>query len=315
MTTTKTAAGIPLVVVGTVALDDVATPAGEARAVLGGSATYFSVAASLFTRVGLVGVVGEDFPAKHRRLLEGRDIDLTGLETAKGRTFHWAGRYDGAMNAATTLVTDLNVLETFTPRLSEAHRRAPFVFLANTAPSIQHSVLDQLLPPASGSRLIVADTMNLWIDHQRDALLSVLRRVDGLLVNDQEARSLSGEKNLISAGRRLLDTGPRFVLVKKGEHGAFLFARDRAFALPSYPLEDVRDPTGAGDSFAGGLLGALTASGRAGTSDLIEAMVYGTVTASFAVSTFSLDGLARVSRADVEARATELRRFVDPGAR
>jgi len=307
-----TMATFPLAVVGTVALDDVATPAGEARAVLGGSATYFSVAASLFTRVGLVGVVGEDFPVKFRELLAGRDIDLSGLETAKGRTFHWAGRYDGAMNAATTLQTDLNVLETFTPRLSEAHRRAPVVFLANIAPSIQHSVLDQLLPPASGARLVVADTMNLWIDVQREPLLAVLRRVDGLLVNDQEARSLSGEKNLIAAGRRLLGAGPRFVIVKKGEHGAFLFAKDRAFALPSYPLEDVRDPTGAGDSFAGGLLGALAAGRHATTADLIDAMIYGTVTASFAVSTFSLDGLARVSPADVQQRAAELRRFVDP---
>jgi cytidine kinase len=307
-----TTSTLPLAVVGTVALDDVATPSGAAAAVLGGSATYFSVAASLFTRVGLVGVVGQDFPRPFRSLLEARDIDLTGLETAAGRTFHWAGRYDGAMNAATTLVTDLNVLATFTPRLVEAHRRAPFVFLANIAPSIQHAVLDQMLPPAGGSRLVVADTMNLWIDTQRDALLGVLRRVDGLLVNDQEARSLSGERNLIAAGRRLLQAGPRFVIVKKGEHGAFLFAKDRAFALPSYPLEDVRDPTGAGDSFAGGLMGSLAAAGRAGTADVVHAMVYGTVTASFAVSTFSLDGLAKVSRAEVEARATELRRFVDP---
>lgn len=297
---------IDLAVVGTVALDDVATPAGKADAVLGGSATYFSVAASLFARVGLVAVVGEDFPRPFRELLAARDIDLSGLETAHGRTFHWAGRYDGAMNAATTLKTDLNVLETFSPSLGAGHRAAPYVFLANTAPAIQLSVLSQLAKP----KLVVADTMNLWIDVARDGLLEVLRRVDGLVVNDEEARSLSGARNLIAAGKRLLGMGPRFVIVKKGEHGAFLFGRDRSYALPSYPLEDVRDPTGAGDSFAGGLMGALAGSGRFETADVARAMVYGTVTASYAVSTFSLDGLSKVSRSDVEGRAEELRRFV-----
>ena len=295
-----------LLVVGTVALDDVATPAGEAKAVLGGSATYFSVAASLFTRVGLVGVVGEDFPAPFHRLLSGRDIDLAGLEVAPGKTFHWAGRYDGAMNSATTLATDLNVLARFSPSLPASFRRTPFVFLANTAPAIQASVLSQLASPS----LVVCDTMNLWIDTTRDALLEVMHRVDGLLVNDEEARSLAGMRNLVAAGKRLLTMGPKFVVVKKGEHGAFLFARDRSFAMPSYPLDDVRDPTGAGDSFAGGLMGALAASGRTHTSDVVRAMVYGTVTASFAVSTFSLDGLARVTRSEVEARAEELRRFL-----
>lgn len=304
--TKSTPRAIDLAVVGTVALDDVATPAGKADAVLGGSATYFSVAASLFARVGLVAVVGEDFPRPFRELLAARDIDLSGLEVARGRTFHWAGRYDGAMNAATTLKTDLNVLETFSPSLGEGHRAAPYVFLANTAPAIQLSVLSQLSKP----RLVVADTMNLWIDVARDGLLEVLRRVDGLVVNDEEARSLSGARNLIAAGKRLLGMGPRFVIVKKGEHGAFLFGRDRSYALPSYPLEDVRDPTGAGDSFAGGLMGALAASGRFETADVARAMVYGTVTASYAVSTFSLDGLSKVSRSDVEGRAEELRRFV-----
>jgi sugar/nucleoside kinase (ribokinase family) len=293
--------------VGTVALDDVATPAGDASGVLGGSATYFAVAASLFTRVGLVGVVGGDFPAAFRQLLASRDIDLSGLVTAgEGRTFHWSGRYDAAMAAATTLATDLNVLASFAPTLSPAHRRAGHVFLANTAPSIQLDVLSQLESP----RLVVADTMNLWIDTERPALLEVLSRVDGLTVNDEEARALAGTRNLIAAGRRLLALGPRFAVVKKGEHGAFLFARDRSFALPSYPLEDVRDPTGAGDSFAGGLLGALAAGGGTSTADVARAMVYGTVAASYAVSTFSLEGLARVARPDVEARAEELRRFV-----
>jgi sugar/nucleoside kinase (ribokinase family) len=305
--TAEAARACHLVVVGTVALDDVATPAGEAKGVLGGSATYFSVAASLFARVGLVGVVGGDFPPAFRDVLAGRDIDLTGLVTAReGRTFHWSGRYDGAMAVATTLETDLNVLATFAPVLSREHREAKYVFLANTAPSIQLDVLSQLRAP----RLVVADTMNLWIHTERPALLEVLKRVDGLTVNDEEARALAGTRNLIAAGRRLLGLGPKFAVVKKGEHGAFLFARDRSFALPSYPLEEVLDPTGAGDSFAGGLMGSLAASGGSSTADVARAMVCGTVAASYAVSTFSLLGLARVSRADVEKRAEELRRFV-----
>ena len=297
---------VRLAVVGTLAFDDVATPAGAVQGVLGGSATYFSVAATLFTRVGLVGVVGEDFPERFRAVLASRDMDLSGLETARGRTFHWAGRYDGALAAATTLETDLNVLEAFSPTLTDAAKAAPFVFLANLSPETQLSVLAQL----EGPRLVVADTMNFWIASARATLLRVLEKVDGLMVNDEEAKSLSGEHNLISAGKRLLTLGPKFAIVKKGEHGAFLFARDRSFALPSYPLDSVKDPTGAGDSFAGGLMGALAARGGTSSADLVQAMVYGTVTASFAVSEFSVDGLARVTRGDVEVRAEELRRFV-----
>jgi sugar/nucleoside kinase (ribokinase family) len=297
---------LPLAVVGTLALDDVATPAGAAQGVLGGSATYFSVAASLFARVGLVGVVGRDFPERFRDLLARRDIDLAGLETTGGKTFHWSGRYEGDLGGATTLQTDLNVLETFAPRLPDAFKKAPFVFLANIAPKIQLDVLSQLESP----RLVVADTMNMWIEKTRDDLAEVMRRVDGLMVNDAEAKALARESNLIAAGRRLLASGPKFVVVKKGEHGAFLFARDRSFALPSYPLDVVKDPTGAGDAFAGGLMGSLAASGEARSADVVRGMVYGTVTASYAVSTFSLEGLSAVTRADVEARAEELRRFV-----
>jgi sugar/nucleoside kinase (ribokinase family) len=327
--TTPPARAISLSVVGTVAFDDVTTPSGEAHAVLGGSATYFSVAASLFTRVGVVGVVGDDFPESHRARLASRDIDLAGLETAEGRTFHWAGRYEGSMDAATTLATDLNVLATFSPRLSPAHRRAPYVFLANTSPENQASVLDQLEPPAAGAtRVVFADTMNLWIETRRTALRAVLERVDGLTINDAEAKALAGERNLVAAGKKLLELGPRFVIVKKGEHGAFLFARDRSFALPAYPLDRVVDPTGAGDAFAGGLMGRLAEGGEGGlgllgsagwsaspsgevtTKAVAEAMVYGTVAASYAVSSFSIDALASVSRPALEARAEELRRFV-----
>jgi sugar/nucleoside kinase (ribokinase family) len=267
---------------------------------------YFGVAASSFTRVGVVGVVGADFPDAYRATLEEHDIALDGLEVVSdGRTFHWAGRYEGTMDQAETLTTDLNVLERFRPVLPDAWRRSPYVFLANTDPSIQLSVLDQLETP----RLVVADTMNLWIEIARDALLEVLRRVDGLVLNDAEARMLAGEANLIAAGRKLLERGPRFVVVKKGEHGAFLFSEERDFALPSYPLEEVVDPTGAGDSFAGGILGHLAGAGGRRVEDVCRAMLYGTVVASYTVSDFSLDVLKRLDRGRIEARAADLRRF------
>jgi sugar/nucleoside kinase (ribokinase family) len=297
---------IPLCVVGTLAFDDVETPAGRREGVLGGSATYFGVAASYFTGVGLVGVVGEDFPEGFREVLESRGVDLSGLEVeSAGRTFHWSGRYEGNMDQAQTLATDLNVLEAFSPRLPPQLAASPYVFLANTDPAIQLSVLDQLRAP----RLVVADTMNLWIDVARERLLEVLRRVDGLVVNDAEARSLTGEDNLIAAGRALLRFGPRFVVVKKGEHGSFLFSAERSFALPSYPLEEVVDPTGAGDSFAGGTLGWLAGSGGRRVGDVCRGMLYGTVVASFTVSAFSLEVLGGLDRATLEARAAELERF------
>lgn len=298
-----------LCVVGTLAFDDVATPAGRREGILGGSATYFSVAASYFARVGLVGVVGADFPPAFRRVLEAHGVDLSGLEVdAGGRTFHWSGRYAGAMEQAETLATDLNVLATFSPRLPEAFRRAPYVFLANTDPRIQAAVLDQLTAP----RLVVMDTMNLWIDVAREPLLEVMRRVDGVIINDAEARALARQPNLIAAGKALLELGPRFLIVKKGEHGSFLFSRERLFALPSYPLERVVDPTGAGDSFAGGILGYLAGAGEGYTAHLCRAMIYGTVVASFTVSDFSLDGLAGRPRADLDARARELEAFIAP---
>lgn len=298
-----------LCVVGTLAFDDVETPSGARRGVLGGSATYFSVAASCFAKVGVVGVVGADFPSEHRALLESRGIDLAGLEVkADGRTFHWAGRYEGSLDQAETLATDLNVLATFAPQLPDAFRRAPCVFLANIDPAIQEAVLNQLVAP----RLVAMDTMNLWIRIAQPKLREVLARVDGLVLNDAESRQLTGRGNLIAAGRALLELGPRFVIVKKGEHGSFLFSRERSFALPSYPIEHVVDPTGAGDSFAGGVFGWLAAGGRLGIGDVIQAMLYGTVVASFTVSDFSLDALRTLTRERVEARAAELRRFIQP---
>lgn len=296
-----------LCVVGTLAFDDVATPAGSRVGILGGSATYFGVAASHFTKVGIVGVVGEDFPDEFRAVLEAHDLDLAGLEVeAGGRTFHWSGSYEGAMDQAETLVTDLNVLETFAPTLPEAYRDSPYVFLANTDPKIQMDVLDQLRDP----RLVVLDTMNLWIDIAREGLLEVMKRVDGIVINDAEAKSLTGENNLIAAGRALLDHGPRFAIVKKGEHGSFLFSGKRLFALPSYPLEKVVDPTGAGDSFAGGVMGYLAGQNAQRIDDICRAMLYGTVVASFTVSDFSLDVLGSLERGALDERVEELHRFI-----
>jgi sugar/nucleoside kinase (ribokinase family) len=296
-----------LCVVGTVAFDDVETPSGKREGILGGSATYFSVGASHLASVGLVGVVGSDFPARYRAVLERHGVDLAGLQVdPEGKTFHWGGRYEGDMDEAQTLVTDLNVLATFAPKLPESFRASPYVFLANTDPRNQLSVLDQLTAP----RLVVMDTMNLWIETARDGLLEVLQRVHGLMINDAEAKALSGEDNLIAAGRALLDFGPRFVVVKKGEHGSFLFSGKRLCALPSYPLETVVDPTGAGDSFAGGVMGYLAGEHAQRIDDVCSAMLYGTAVASFTVSDFSLDALAAIDRADLDQRADELRDFV-----
>jgi sugar/nucleoside kinase (ribokinase family) len=298
---------VSVLVVGTVAFDDIETPSGRAEAVLGGSATYFSLAASCFAPVRLVGSVGEDFPMEALRRFEARGLDLEGIEVVPGgRTFRWAGRYAGDMNSAETLKTELNVLATFRPRLPEAYRDTPFVFLANTHPAVQAQVLDQVRKPV----FVLADTMNLWIEHERPGLLEVLKRVDGLLLNDGEARQLTGERNLIAAGRRILDMGPRVVVVKKGEHGSFLFSAYQFFALPAYPLAAVTDPTGAGDSFAGGLVGSLARSGAATIGNIKRGMVHGTVTASFAVERFGTDGIAAAGPASVEARYAEFLQFV-----
>ena len=241
-----------LLVVGSIALDSVETPHGVVKDALGGSATYFSYAASYFTPVRLVGVVGEDFPDEHRATLEGRNIDTSGLVVQPGgETFRWRGKYQGDMNEAETLEVHLNVLGTFDPDLSPEFAETPYVFLANGSPVMQRKVLSQ----AKGRKLAVADTMNFWIETQRDELYDLLREVDGLVLNDGEARMLTEEVNLVRAGRKVLELGPKFVIIKKGEHGAMFLAADEAFVMPAFPLADVVDPTGAGDSFAGGFMG------------------------------------------------------------
>jgi sugar/nucleoside kinase (ribokinase family) len=292
-----------LLVVGTIAFDSVETPYDRRDLTLGGSATHFAYAAAPFGPVRLVGIVGEDFPDEHLADFKARAIDCSGVEISKGKTFAWGGRYEADWNTRHTLFTDLNVLSGFDPKVPEGHRDSRFVFLANGTPSVQMRALSQMRAP----KLVVADTMNLWIDIARSDLLEVLRRVDGLVLNDEEARMLTGETNLIRSARKVLELGPRFLILKKGEHGAFIIGRnDLHFALPAYPVDEVVDPTGAGDSFAGGFMGYLASVQSAEPQALKRAMLYGTVTASFCVEGFSVEGLAQRTRAEIETRYGEL---------
>jgi sugar/nucleoside kinase (ribokinase family) len=285
-------------VVGSVAFDDIETPAGSAKNVLGGSATHFAVAASFFAPVHLIGVVGEDFPAEDRDYLAGRGIDLGGLEVAKGRTFRWSGRYHEDLNVRDTLSLELNVFADFQPAVAAAVRDVPYVFLANIDPRLQANVLAQFARPT----LVACDTMNHWIDNARAPLEALLPRIGLLVVNDEEARLLSGEKNVIKAARKILALGPKALLIKRGEYGAILFSGNSVFAVPAFPLEEVFDPTGAGDTFAGGMVGWLAASGDRSEAGLRKAIVYGSVLASFVVEDFGGRRLRSLARDDVERR-------------
>jgi sugar/nucleoside kinase (ribokinase family) len=295
-----------LLVVGSIAFDSIETPKGSVEEALGGSATFFSYAASFFTSPHLVGVVGEDFPEEHRRLLANHDIDTTGLVTQPGKTFRWKGRYHQDMNTRDTLEVHLNVFGTFDPRLPERFRRSSHVFLANGSPTVQARVLDQVESP----RLVLADTMDLWINTQRPELLKLLPRVDGLLLNDSEAKLLTGDDNLVRAGQTVRRLGPKFVILKKGEHGAMLMSQEGVYVMPAYPTEEVVDPTGAGDSFAGGILGYLTADDSRPPGRLRRAMAYGTIVASFTVEGFGLDRLKRTERQEIDRRLENYRNML-----
>jgi sugar/nucleoside kinase (ribokinase family) len=292
-----------LLIVGSVALDSVKTPFGEAEEVLGGSATYGALAASYFTDVALVAVVGEDFPEAHREFLRRRRINLDGLQTQPGRTFRWKGEYGFQLNEAKTLRTELNVLEHFTPQLPPDYRQAELLFLANIDPELQLHVLGQVKRP----RLVVADTMNFWIERKRDALLRVLTAIDLLMINDGEARELAREANLVKAARWILSSGPKGLIIKRGEYGAMMFNQHRLFIAPAFPLESVFDPTGAGDSFAGGFLGYVAQSDDLSDANLRRAVVYGSAMASFAVEAFSVDRLKAVTAEELEARVREFK--------
>jgi sugar/nucleoside kinase (ribokinase family) len=294
-----------LLVVGSVALDSLETPFGRREEILGGSACYFSTCASYFGPVRVVAVVGEDFPQEHVDFLASRGVDVAGLVRKPGRTFRWKGRYEFDLNTAHTLDTQLNVFADFRPDLPPAYRDSEYVFLGNIDPDLQRAVLDQV----RGPRFVACDTMNFWISSKRDSLLKTLRRVDLLFVNDAEARQLSGEHNIVKAARRILSFGPRAVVVKRGEYGALYFSGDEVFAASAYPLPDVFDPTGAGDSFAGGFMGYLAKSRSEAAPVMRRAIVLGSVLASFAVEQFSLDRLRSLGADEIRARYAEARQL------
>ena len=281
-----------IVVVGSVAYDTVITPYGRADDTLGGAATFFSVAASYFCPVQVVGVVGEDFSESDVDVFRARGIDIQGIEHRPGRSFRWGGEYSWNLNERETLFTELNVFEEFDPVLPPSYRATPHVFLANIAPELQLSVLNQVDAP----RLVALDTMNYWIEGSRDALGEVLKRVDILVINDEEARQLADDYNLVKAAESILTMGPTAIIIKRGEHGATAFLGDDVFTVPGYPLRDLADPTGAGDTFAGGFMGHLARSGEHGPDGLRRAIVAGSVMASFCVEGFSLDGIRKLDQ-------------------
>ncbi|MFO0581037.1 MAG: PfkB family carbohydrate kinase [Anaeromyxobacter sp.] len=294
-----------LLAVGSVALDSLETPFGKRDDVLGGSACYFSTCASFFTKPRLVAVVGEDFPDAHVQFLRSRGIDLGGLERRPGRTFRWKGRYEFDLNTAHTLDTQLNVFADFQPKLPEAFRDSEYVFLGNIDPDLQRAVLDQVRAP----RFVAADTMNFWIDSRRDALMKTLKRIDLLFVNDAEARQLADEVNVVRAAKKILSFGPRAVVVKRGEYGSLFFSGDETFAASAYPLQAVFDPTGAGDSFAGGFMGYVASQRREDRATLRRAIVLGSVLASFTVEQFSLERLKTLTPDEIKARFGEAKQL------
>ncbi|HKP63701.1 MAG TPA: PfkB family carbohydrate kinase [Polyangiales bacterium] len=295
----------PTLIVGSVAFDTLHIGGTCHAKVLGGSATYASIAATHFGAVQLVGVVGRDFPDTATRMLRERGVDLAGLEVTDGDTFHWEGRYSDDLSSRETLRTDLNVFADFRPKIPQSFRSTPFVMLGNIDPTLQMEVLDQIKAP----KLVLADTMNLWIDIRRPELCELCKRVDVLVLNDEEARQLTDQKNLVLAARALHALGPKTVIIKKGEHGALLLQGGETFSLPALPLSDVADPTGAGDTFAGALIGFIARSGDVSSANLRRAVVYGSVLASFCVQGVSTSRISSATAAEVSARFEEFKRL------
>jgi sugar/nucleoside kinase (ribokinase family) len=300
----------PILIVGSMAFDDLELPTGPAKDVIGGSATYSAFAASSFAAVRVVAVVGDDFPEATLAAMRARGIDTEGVERAPGRTFRWAGRYDKDLIHRTTLDTQLNVFADFKPKIPGAYRKSPVVLLGNIHPALQLEVLDQVERP----EVVVADTMNFWIEGEPALVSAMLKRIDILVVNDEEARQLSGQYNIRRAARSILDRGPRRLIIKRGEHGALLFDEHGVFAAPGFPLEDEVDPTGAGDSFAGGFVGYLAQQRHADALTLRRAMLHATATASFCVEAVGTAKVASISRADVAQRVGAIRTLYDFGA-
>ena len=295
-----------VLVVGSVALDSVETPFGKAENVIGGSGTFFSASASHLSPVQLVGVVGDDYPMDQLEPLRARGVDMAGLEQTAGHSFRWRGRYRHDLNSAETLETHLGVFSHFSPKIPAQFRQAPFVFLANIDPRLQLDVLRQVEKP----KLVACDTMNFWIESRRPDLVELIKHVDLITLNDGEARQLTDCTNLVKAARWIMQRGPSMVIIKKGEHGAFLFKERSIFFAPAYPLEDVFDPTGAGDSFAGGFMGYVARTGDLSDENLRRAVVYGSAMGSFAVERFSVERLLEITSADIASRVADFRRLV-----
>ena len=295
-----------ILVTGSVALDTIKTPFAKASSVLGGSATYFSVSAKVFSPVNLVAVVGEDFPKKHINFFQQKGIDIQGLEIARGKTFRWEGEYGWDFSDPKTIATHLNVFAAFVPKVPKSYKNSRHVFLANTDPKIQMSVLDQVTKP----RLVACDTMNYWIEKKRSSLLKLLKRVDAFFLNGSEAKELTLESNLITAGKKILKLGPKIVVIKKGEHGVLLFSHNNIFVTPAFLLESVYDPTGAGDTFAGGFMGYLARCKKYNQNALRRAAVYASIMATFAVEDFSLRKLSRVTIANVNQRVKKFKKCI-----
>jgi len=293
-----------VVIFGTLAFDTVETPYGKTDNVLGGSGAFAACAAGYFTRAGVVGIVGDDFLEEHLDILRQHNIDTTGVEKAPGKTFHWEGKYSDDMNSRETIATQLNTLDGYLPKVPEQYRDWEYIFLANNDPEMQIHALEQMHNPG----LVIGDTMNLWIDTKNEQLTRLMAMIDIIILNDEEARQYTNENNLVKAAAVIRRKGPETIVIKKGEHGALLFRGDRLFALPGYPLERVLDPTGAGDSFAGGFVGYLAKSGQTTWSHLKKAVVYGSILASFSVEKFSLEGLTALDRDEIHNR---YKRFIE----
>jgi sugar/nucleoside kinase (ribokinase family) len=296
-----------VLIVGTTALDSIKTPTKENPRLLGGSASHAAVAASFFSPVQLVGGVGEDFPKKYIELYRKHKIDLAGLQILPGKTFHWSGEYEVNMNNRRTLATELGVIETFQPKLPAVYQNAPFVLLGNIAPALQGSVLDQMKKP----KFVVADSMDLWLNIALADLLKLLKRIDGFVLNDSEAHQLTKEDNVFAALKKIHKLGPKYVIIKKGSHGSILSGPKGFFICPAYPLHVVEDPTGAGDSFVGGMMGYLASAKGSIDANLRRAMVYGSVTASFCCEGFGLNRTTKTKRADIEKRVKELEKLTE----
>jgi len=296
-----------ILVVGSIALDTIKTPFGQVEEVLGGSATFFSYAASFFSGVRILGAVGEDFPKQYIENFQKRKIDISGIQICKGKTFRWCGCYGENLNEAKTLSVCLNVMENFSPLLPNHYKDSKYVFLANIDPEVQEAVLEQIENPI----LVVCDTMNLWINTKLPKLLELLKKVDILVLNEGEAKMLTGKNNLLDAGKKILQLGPSATIIKKGEHGSLFVTENDLFIIPAYPTEKVLDPTGAGDSFGGGFMGYLASIGDISNQNIKKAIVYGTVIASFVVEDFSVKGLEKIKKVDIEERIEKIKKFIE----